>query len=129
MILIILIPTFVNLFFEIIQRENTKPQFNHLINFIENSGSKNLSLFYDNDKIDETTIEILENYIASINYKKQKGGHSRSLASVPILKFEGNNFKAGIGFLNTTFEVQEPPKKIDGKWVMVIDGEKLTRQQ
>ena len=62
----------------------------------------------------------------SVAYKRLKGGVSTSVNG-PLKEFVGDDFKVGIWFLTTTFEVSEPPHKINGKWQMVVDGVRLAR--
>ena len=62
----------------------------------------------------------------TVAYKRIKGGGSTSVNG-PIKVFDGDDFKVGVWFLTTTFEVSEPPHEINGKWQMVVDGVRLTR--
>ena len=63
--LLIIVSTVVNLFFEIKLRDETKPEFNQLLQILEQSEVKKLTLYVDNKKIDKTTLEIMNNYIQS----------------------------------------------------------------
>jgi len=69
LILFILIPTFVNHYLEISLRENIKPEFNDLFNYLNQHETKNLSLFLSND-VDQISLEIVENYIESLKVFK-----------------------------------------------------------
>ena len=66
----ILIPTFANHYLEIKLRDNTKPQFNKLFNYLNKQETKNLTLIV-NSNIDSLLIDILENYIRSSNVVKK----------------------------------------------------------
>jgi hypothetical protein len=46
---------------------------------------------------------------------------------VPIQKFAGDDFIAGVLFWTTTFHVTEPPHRTDGGWRMTSDGVTFTR--
>ncbi len=60
-------------------------------------------------------------------YQKVSGNTSSKL-DVPLKEFEGNNFIAGVGPMNTTFVVSAPPH-LDGEtWKMTVDGVELTRK-
>jgi hypothetical protein len=59
-------------------------------------------------------------------YKRKKNGVDVSL-DAPLQRFEGNNFIVGVGLINTKFVVDQPPREIDGRWTMVVDGVQLTR--
>ena len=62
----------------------------------------------------------------TVAYKRLKGGVSTSVNG-PLKEFVGDDFKVGIWFLTTTFEVSEPPHKSNDTWQMVVDGVRLTR--
>ena len=62
----------------------------------------------------------------TVAYKRLKGGGSTSING-PLKEFVGNDFVVGLWFLTTTFEVSEPPHRVDGVWQMVVDGIRLTR--
>lgn len=61
-----------------------------------------------------------------VDYKRTASGGSKSLEA-PIQKFEGNDFIAGLGMLNTRFVVTRPPTLINGVWTMTVDGIELTK--
>jgi hypothetical protein len=61
-----------------------------------------------------------------VAYKRQDGKSSVSI-NAPIQRFEGNNFVVGVGPLNTTFVVAQPPHLVDGQYKMTVDGVELTR--
>lgn len=63
-----------------------------------------------------------------VEYKRIEGAQSTSVNG-PIKQFVGDNFEVGVGPLTTVFEVSQPPRKVDGNWVMVVDGEILIRDQ
>lgn len=62
----------------------------------------------------------------SFAYKRLKAGASTSI-NAPIEKFEGNDFKVGIGPISTRFDVTTPPHMENGEWKMTVDGVELTR--
>ena len=70
LVLILLISTSINLFFEIKFREETKPEFNHAIEYISESKTKNLAIFVDNQKVDRETLLIINNYMFSLGVSK-----------------------------------------------------------
>ena len=94
MILFILIPTFINHYLEIKLRENIKPEFNNLFNYLKKDETKNLTLFRVND-LDNTSVEIVENYIASLNVIKK------------------NNFKL--------FEIYNFPSELKKVWIICYE--------
>ena len=59
-------------------------------------------------------------------YERRTGSGNRSIQA-PIQRFEGDNFVVGVGPLSTTFVVSSPPRVVDGKWKMTVDGVELTR--
>ena len=63
-----------------------------------------------------------------VAYKRFEGAVTKSVDG-PLQGFEGNNFKVGVAFLSTTFEVSKPPFQEGGKWKMVVDGVELTKVQ
>ena len=71
LVLILLISTSINLFFEIKFREETKPEFNHAIEYISESKTKNLAIFVDNQKVDRETLLIINNYMFSLGASKK----------------------------------------------------------
>jgi len=62
-----------------------------------------------------------------MNYRRVSGASTNEVAG-PIFKWEGNNFSVGIPVVNSDFVVSEPPHEEDGKWVMTIEGVRVTRQ-
>ena len=94
LILFILIPTFINHYLEIKLRENIKPEFNNLFNYLKKDETKNLTLFRVND-LDNTSVEIVENYIASLNVIKK------------------NNFKL--------FEIYNFPSELKKVWIICYE--------
>ena len=70
-ILILLTTTIINLFFETKLRDETKPEFNHIISYISDSDTKNLTVFVNNQKVDKKTLSIVENYIISLSISKK----------------------------------------------------------
>jgi hypothetical protein len=60
-------------------------------------------------------------------YSRRFEGGRSSKISAPILRFDGDNIVVGVGFMNTTFVVSQPPRLVGGHWKMVVDGVELTR--
>ena len=83
LMLLIILSTVINLFFEVISRDETKPEFNQLFQILENSEVKNLTLYVDNKKIDKTTLEIMENYIQSSTLFKLKNLELYDFYNIP----------------------------------------------
>jgi hypothetical protein len=61
-----------------------------------------------------------------VHYRKVKGGTEVTI-NAPLDRFEGNDFFAGWKRLSTRFVVSRPPFEEDGRWKMVVDGERLER--
>jgi hypothetical protein len=59
-------------------------------------------------------------------YERRSGSATRSIQA-PIKRFEGDNFVVGIGPMSTTFVVSSPPRVVEGRWKMTVDGVELTR--
>ena len=95
LILFILIPTFINHYLEIKLRENIKPEFNNLFNYLKKNETKNLTLFQGDD-IDNISVEIVENYIRSLNVIKK------------------NNFKL--------FDIYNFPSELEKAWVICYES-------
>jgi hypothetical protein len=62
----------------------------------------------------------------SLQYQRRKDGATTSLNG-PIKGFDGDNILFGIGALETTFVVEQPPQQIEGRWVIVVDGVELVK--
>ena len=74
----------------------------------------------------EKTMYLLITQDGSVRYKRFKKGITTSIEA-PLKGFEGNNFKVGIGPIETTFEVSKPPYQVENKWKVVVDGVELTK--
>ena len=59
-------------------------------------------------------------------YRREQGSTRTSL-NAPLQRFDGNDFRAGLGPFNTVFKVSRPPYDAGGAWKMVVDGVELTR--
>jgi len=94
LILLILVPTFINHFLEVKYKENTKPEFNILVNYLNKSKTKNYTFFVGN-KVDVTTLEIVENYVKSLKLIKK------------------NNYKL--------FSINNLPDELDSIWVICYE--------
>lgn len=64
---------------------------------------------------------------AKLNYSKKEGSNTTTL-NVPISAFEGDNFKAGLMGMETTFVVSQPPTKKGGQMTMIVDGTLLKKR-
>lgn len=62
----------------------------------------------------------------TVSYKRLQNGGTTSI-NAPLKEFVGDDFIVGLAFFTTTFDVTEAPHKVDGNWVMVVDGIKLTK--
>ena len=62
----------------------------------------------------------------SFSYERLEGGVTTTMEA-PLKAFVGDDFVVGLGFIETTFVVTEPPHQVDGEWQMVVDGVRLTR--
>ncbi|QPF94821.1 hypothetical protein [Bradyrhizobium commune] len=62
----------------------------------------------------------------TVHYKRVRGNTTTSI-NAPLRRFEGDNLVVGIPFIETTFEVSQPPHQAAGTWKMVVDGMELTR--
>ncbi|MGB0133015.1 hypothetical protein [Dokdonella sp.] len=63
----------------------------------------------------------------SVVYERMKKGAKTSI-DAPLKGFEGDDFKVGIGPMETTFKVTAPPHQVGDRWLMTVDGVELTRQ-
>ncbi|MDD5770590.1 MAG: hypothetical protein PHE25_06470 [Candidatus Gracilibacteria bacterium] len=63
---------------------------------------------------------------AYINYQKQKESVSTSVSG-PIVEISDNDFKVGIGFMKSTFEINKKPYQDGNLWKMTVDGNELSR--
>ncbi len=61
-----------------------------------------------------------------IHYERDTPGVETKL-DVPIQKFTGDDFIAGVLLWTTTFHVTEPPHRTDNGWRMTSDGVTYTR--
>ncbi len=61
-----------------------------------------------------------------VDYERRASGGSKSVHA-PIQKFEGNDFIAGLGPINTRFVVLRPPTLVNGVWTMTVDGVEVTK--
>ena len=77
----------------------------------------------------ETTgMELIITRDGSLAYEKVGDGGMKTSVNGPIKEFEGDDIVVGVWKLTTTFEVQKPPYKENGQWVMVVDGTKLYKK-
>ena len=61
-----------------------------------------------------------------VDYARKKHGITTSIHA-PLKEFEGDDFVVGYLFITTKFSVTEAPHKVNGKWQMVVDGIRLTK--
>lgn len=64
----------------------------------------------------------------TVEYKREQP-HKKIDLTVELQGFEGDNFDVGLPFARSTFVVSKPPHLEHGKWVMVVDGVKLTKEE
>jgi hypothetical protein len=64
----------------------------------------------------------------TVSYKRLQHGGTTSI-NAPLKEFVGDDFIVGLAFFTTTFDVKEAPHQINGNWVMIVDGIKLTKNQ
>lgn len=62
-----------------------------------------------------------------VTYKRQQGSSSKSITSLPIQQWQGDDFVVGVWIANTTFKVSAPPHQVGGVWKMTVDGVELTK--
>lgn len=62
----------------------------------------------------------------SVRYRRLRNGASTTING-PLQRFDGADFRVGIGPFATTFVVSAPPRRIDGEWRMTVDGVELRR--
>jgi hypothetical protein len=62
----------------------------------------------------------------SVSYQRLRKGASIRING-PLQAFHGDDFEVGIGPMKTVFRVSSPPREIDGRWRMTVDGVELTR--
>ena len=76
---------------------------------------------------DDGQVNLIITNEGRVEYSNQRPGKSTSV-SAPITKFEGNNFKVGLGPLSTEFKVNQPPNQdAQGYWHMTVDGYELSK--
>jgi len=63
-----------------------------------------------------------------LRYESSQGGASKKL-DVPIASIGETSFQAGVFGLNTTFQLDGPPRLVDGAWKLKVDGRELTREE
>jgi len=63
-----------------------------------------------------------------VHYKRGRPNDQVDL-SIDLKGFRGNHFDAGVAFVRTTFVVNKPPHRENGKWKMTVDGVELTRDE
>jgi hypothetical protein len=63
-----------------------------------------------------------------IAYKRAYSNKKHVDLSIELVRFNGDNFDAGVGIFNSTFVVSRPPVESKGKTTMVVDGIELTKK-
>ena len=61
-----------------------------------------------------------------VHYRRHEGNNKVNI-DAPIKEFQGDNFLVGVGPFTTTFVVSSPPRLVDGKYRMTVDGRELLR--
>jgi hypothetical protein len=64
----------------------------------------------------------------TVSYQRLQHGGTTSI-NAAIIEFVGDDFIVGFSFLRTTFEVTKAPHQVDGRWIMVVDGIQLVKNQ
>ncbi|WP_260261919.1 hypothetical protein [Vibrio intestinalis] len=72
-------------------------------------------------------MHLLINADGTIDYKRESDSSSTSIEA-PITEFKGDDFVVGFLFIETEFDVMQPPYIDGGEWKMIVDGEMLTKQ-
>jgi hypothetical protein len=62
-----------------------------------------------------------------VEYKRVEGSNKTSI-NAPVKEFKGNDMVVGVGPMDTTFVVSQPPHQDGETWKMTVDGNELTRQ-
>ena len=62
----------------------------------------------------------------SVQYRRVRNGATTTING-PLQRFDGADFRVGIGPFATTFIVSAPPRPLDGQWRMTVDGIELVR--
>ncbi len=62
----------------------------------------------------------------NVSYKRKISNVTTSV-NAPLQEFTNEGFVVGVWSFTTVFTVSEPPKKVEGKWQMVVDGVRLTK--
>ena len=61
-----------------------------------------------------------------VHYRRVRSGRTTTV-DAPLQGFDGNDFRVGVGSFATTFVVDTPPRYVDGRWTMTVDGVELRR--
>lgn len=61
-----------------------------------------------------------------VRFKRAKGKGQVEISG-PISGWYDEDFVVGVMVMKTKFDVAEPPKEVDGVWVMTVDGVLLAR--
>ena len=63
-----------------------------------------------------------------VEYLRANDGGGNTSISAPIQRFEGDDFRVGVGPLSTTFKVTAVPHQdASGAWLMTVDGVEVRR--
>ena len=68
-LIFVITATFFNGYLEIRNKENTKPEFKNILNFIKDDDTKKIA-FIVNEGIDDTSLYVVENYVTSLSVFK-----------------------------------------------------------
>jgi hypothetical protein len=71
-------------------------------------------------------MQLTLNQDGTIKYKRDRPNKKLDL-SVDLQGFDGDNFYAGFGIVNSTFVVSKPPQRVGNVWKMTVDGVELIR--
>lgn len=62
----------------------------------------------------------------SIKYDSKNGAQPLKM-EMPILDWSDQGFHSGIKIFSKEFKISEPPHPVNGRWEMVVNGERLVR--
>ena len=82
MTIFLLTTTFYNGYLEIKNKENTKPEFGNILNFIKNDDTKKIAFIVNKD-IDDTSLYVVENYVTSLEVFKKNNLEILKIKNLP----------------------------------------------
>ena len=82
LVVFLLTTTFYNGYLEIKNKENTKPEFGNILNFIKNDDTKKIAFIVNKD-IDDTSLYVVENYVTSLEVFKENNLEILKIKNLP----------------------------------------------